>query len=244
MEPSKKTTLSVILPCYNEAENIPHIFKRFNEILTEDIPCEIILVNNGSTDNSMEIFNHEINKYNDFRFRIVNVEKNLGYGFGILSGLEAANGDVLAWTHADMQTDFFDVFKAYEIFLLQANQMVFVKGNRKKRAPIPQFFTFGMGLIASFALGTFLLDIGAQPKLFSRQFYLDFIKDKAPFDFSLDLFAQYQAKKYGKIVDFPVYFGKRLHGEAKGGGSIGTRIKVTKRVLQFIFELRKKVSAK
>jgi len=115
---------------------------------------------------------------------------------------------------------------------------IFVKGNRKNRAIIPSFFTWGMGAIASMVLGKKLTDIGAQPKLFSKHFYESSIKDQAPYDFSLDLFAQYQAKKYGIIIQFPVYFAKRIYGKAKGGGSLKTRIKVTQRVLKFIFDLR------
>jgi len=231
--------LSVVLPCYNEAENLPLIFERFNEIFREGMPLEVLLVNNGSTDHSKQVFEAQLAKYDDSRFIVTNVPVNEGYGFGILSGLEKATGEILAWTHADMQTDFLDVFKAYDLYISHNLPTILVKGSRKNRAIIPAFFTWGMGLIASWALKVHLNEIGAQPKLFSRLFYEKYIKNQAPYNFSLDLFVQYQAQKYGKIVAFPVYFGNRLHGEAKGGGSIKTRIKVTRRVLAYIFELKK-----
>lgn len=233
--------LSVVIPCYNEAGNIPLIIARFTEVLTEGLDCEIILVNNGSTDNSSEIFKRELEKINDVRFRVVNVSKNQGYGFGILSGLAAAQGDVLAWTHADMQTDPKDVIHAFDVYKKHNNPLVFVKGKRMSRAIMPLFFTWGMGLVASFALGQNLHDIGAQPKLFSRSFYIKHLKEKAPWDFSLDMYAQYWAQREGKIAEVPVYFAKRLHGEAKGGGSIKTRIKVTQRVFSYILELRRQL---
>jgi glycosyltransferase involved in cell wall biosynthesis len=233
--------LSIIIPCYNEAGNIPLIVNRFTEILTPADDCEILLVNNGSTDNSLQIFDSELKRINDSRFRVVHVEKNKGYGFGILSGLNNAAGEALAWTHADMQTDPKDVFTAFKIYQQHNDLTVFVKGRRKSRAIVPQIFTWGMGVMASVALGETLEDIGAQPKLFSKQFYSTYLKEKAPYDFSLDLFAQYNAKKHGKIVEFPVYFAKRLYGEAKGGGSLKTRIKVTRRVFSFILSLRKQL---
>ena len=46
--------LSIVVPCYNEAENIPLILHRFSEVVTSDI--EVVLVNNGSTDESVTIF--------------------------------------------------------------------------------------------------------------------------------------------------------------------------------------------
>ena len=54
--------MSIIIPCYNEEENIPIILDKFDNILTnEDI--EIILVNNGSTDSSEEVLRRLLPKY-------------------------------------------------------------------------------------------------------------------------------------------------------------------------------------
>lgn len=46
--------LSIVVPCYNEEENIPLILERFGEIMTRD-DIEVILVDNGSTDNSAQV---------------------------------------------------------------------------------------------------------------------------------------------------------------------------------------------
>ena len=82
-----------------------------------------------------------------------------------------------------------------------------------------RFFTFGMQVMVWLVLRKPLVDINAQPKLFSRRFYDRYLKDDPPSDFSLDLFALYQAHIHDyKIRVLPVYFKKRLYGEAKGGG--------------------------
>lgn len=230
--------LSVVVPCYNEQGNIPLIVDRFQQVFAGQQGVEVLLVNNGSTDNSAAIFEQELAKARPGLFRVVNVVKNQGYGFGILSGLEAATGHVLAWTHADMQTDPNDVVLAWQIWLKEQDPRLVVKGERKQRRLAEAFFTWGMGVISSFALGTRLDDINAQPKLFSRGFYEQQIKGKAPHDFSLDLYLLYCAIKHGRVKTLPVYFGKRLHGEAKGGGSWKTRKKLIKRTWAYIFELR------
>jgi len=238
MPTTKDNLLSIVVPCYNEEGNIPLIFKRFKEVLERRTDVEVILVNNGSKDNSDFVFQQQLAKLNDLRFRIINVLVNKGYGFGIKAGLEAAKGTVLAWTHADMQTDPKDVITAYDLYLANNNDLLFIKGKRRNRAITEQFFTFGMQVIASFALGIYLDDVNAQPKLFSRHFYNQHLVENAPDDFSLDLYALFCAKKYATIVSIPVYFNKRKFGVAKGGGSFKTRIKLIKRTWAYIFELR------
>jgi len=229
--------LSIIVPCYNEAPNLPHISQLFGEVFQDKPGVEIILVNNGSTDNSAAVF--EAVFAGNTLFKVVTVLKNEGYGNGILYGLNAARGSVLAWTHADLQTHPGDVWKAYTIFENLKDDTVFVKGRRAKRGLTYDFFSKGMQIVASVALQTKLVDIGAQPKLFSKAFFDRYLKNKAPFDFSLDLYALFWAKRTGKIVEFPVVMTQRLFGEAKGGGSWKTRIKVSIRTFKFILAMRK-----
>jgi len=237
------TKLSVVIPCYNEEKNLPYIVAKLRAILSDKThaECEVILVDNGSTDNSAQVFT-ELLKGIEENIRVVKVDKNQGYGYGILSGLQQATGDFLAWTHADLQTDPADVFKALDIYLLAPKRPVLVKGYRKNRKLSEAFFSWCMGLISSVFLKARLTEINAQPKLFHRDFYAGIVKD-APYDFSLDLYFLFKAKKQGLILDFPVFFLPRLYGEAKGGSgsSLKTRIKLIKRTLKYIGELRGRV---
>jgi glycosyltransferase involved in cell wall biosynthesis len=235
-------TLSIVIPCYNEADNLVELFKSIDPICSKYSNIEILLVDNGSTDHSAQIFKSELQKRNTNVFKLIKVEKNIGYGFGILSGLRAANGEILSVTHADRQTDPFDVIKAFDIYLSQKNEMLLVKGYRKNRKITEAFFSWAMGVLSSIALGTRLTEINAQPKLFSKKFF-NMIQQDAPHDFSLDLYFLYHAKRKGIILEFPVFFAKRVAGEAKGGSgsSWKTRWKLIKRIFKYIFELRKKV---
>ena len=70
-----------------------------------------------------------------------------------MQALKQAKGDVLAWTHADMQTDPNDVITAYEYYLKAIRQgaqgqKIFIKGRRRHRKLLEAFFTFGMQIIA------------------------------------------------------------------------------------------------
>jgi hypothetical protein len=68
--------------------------------------------------------------------------------------------------------------------------------------------------------------------------------DDAPWDFSLDLYVLYLAQSRGlKLIEQPVEFGARLHGEAKGGGSLRGKLRLTRRTLDYIFALRRRLRA-
>jgi NDP-sugar pyrophosphorylase family protein len=235
--------LSIVVPCYNEEKNIPFIVERFSAILNDRKDIELVLVDNGSSDKTGEIIDIEIKKHNLNAKKVI-VKQNQGYGFGILSGLNEASGDVLSWTHADLQTDPEDVLKAYELYNGEAkiHSKVFVKGHRKNRKLTEKFFSFGMQILSSLCIGVYLSEVNAQPKLFSREFYKLF--KSPPYDFSLDLYVLYLAKKNNyKIFTLPVYFKDRIYGEAKGGGGsdLKTKWKLIKRTFKYILELKEKI---
>ena len=234
--------LSIVLPCYNEAGNLPKIYAVLSEILKEYSDLEVLLVNNGSTDSSAAVF-AELQAMHVLPIRVVSIPKNQGYGHGILTGVRAAQGEFIAWSHADMQTDPRDILAAYETLQASADpEKTVVKGRRKNRPPLDEFFTSGMAWLSSAALGQWLHDINAQPKLFPRSFVTQL--DHAPTDFSLDLFFLYEAKRLGyTLLEQEVVFGKREHGEAKGGGTMKGKLKLIKRTLAYIFELRRKLKS-
>lgn len=229
---------SIVIPCYNEEKNIPMILDNFQKVIYRD-DIEILLINNGSQDQSKEVLDRLVSQY-PFA-KSVNIEVNQGYGFGILQGLSEAKGEYLGWTHADMQTDPADVIKAIEI--IEANNSpneVFVKGNRKNRPLVDQIFTSGMSTFESAYLREKLHDINAQPNLFHRDFYLDW--ENPPQDFSLDLYVLYMAKKKGlDIHRFDVVFPKRMFGKSSWNTGLTAKWKFIKRTLDFSTILKKEL---
>lgn len=225
---------SLVIPCYNEAANLPLLLERCKEV-TNSPDIEIILVDNGSTDNSPEVLLNLLNQYPGCRS--VRVEKNQGYGFGILAGLRAATGEIIGWTHADMQTDPQDALQGLELFN-QHGLDIFVKGRRYGRPLADVVFTLGMSVFETMLLGKPLWDINAQPTLFSRAFFETW--QEPPYDFSLDLYAYYQARcKRLKIHRFPVRFGERAHGVSHWNVNWAAKRKFIRRTVDFSWQLRK-----
>jgi glycosyltransferase involved in cell wall biosynthesis len=233
--------LSVVVPCYNESANLPRLVASVSRAVPPDISMEVIFVDNGSTDDSARVLAELLPRHT---FAVgVRVPVNAGYGHGILTGLRRATGRIVGWTHADLQTDPRDVVDGYRAFrtpLLEGRTVL--KGRRVGRPVVDRVFTGGMSAIASLALSSRFSDVNAQPKLFPRALLDDM--GAAPADFSLDLYLLWLAGRMGyAVVEHPVAFGTRTHGEAKGGGSLRTKWRLTRRTLAFIRTLRRQIRA-
>jgi len=226
--------ISIIIPCYNEELSIKKLVNNCLENIHDQI--EIILVDNGSSDNTFEILKGLNLPFNIIPLRLNN---NIGYGNGIMAGLKQSKGEIVSWTHADLQTDISDIIRGYNLYKKELlNKTCVVKGERKKRNIIDSFFTFSMSVYSSILLGKWLYDINAQPKIFHRSFLEKF--EKAPLDFSLDLYVLYffSLNKIN-IKSIPVFFNKRQFGVSKGGGTLKGKFKLIKRTLSYIHHLKK-----
>ena len=230
---------SIVVPCYNEAANVPSLVARFAAHASEDRDWELVLVDNGSTDDSAEVLAAELAKPGRDFARVVTVPSpNVGYGHGILTGLRAARGTLLAWTHADGQTPPADVFRAFDLLAgVPDPQRTFVKGRRRNRPLGDTLFTAGMQAAALGLLGRNLPDINGQPKAFSRKL-LELATDP-PTDLSLDLYFFYVATRHGFAVrTLDVRFGDREHGESKWAFDWRSKARNVARTVRYMARLR------
>ncbi len=222
---------SVVLPCYNEAENIPLVLAAYEKVWPE-FPAELVLVNNGSTDDTREVLERQLTRFSFARSVLVPINK--GYGYGVMAGLRAARGEVLGVSHADMQCSPRDLFRAYAA--LADSHTTLIKGERSGRAFGPAVITTVMAVCATSVLGMWLTDINAQPKVFHRSLLERM--DRSPDGFELDLYIMYTAKLSGwQIKTIPVTFGARTHGVSKWAFSLRSRRKHMESTLRYIFSL-------
>lgn len=231
---------SLVIPCYNEANNLELLVPKCIEVL-KAVGGEVVLVDNGSKDETPVILSRLLPDAPGVRS--VRVEVNQGYGFGILSGLRAATGDVLAWTHADIQTDPVDAVEGFAFFGRTSDPTrLFVKGRRYGRPISDVVFTTGMSVFETFLMRCSLSDINAQPTMFHRQFFETWVNP--PSDFSLDLFAFVMARQAKlKVERFPVKFGRRAFGQSSWNVDWKSKQKFIKRTMDYSFKLRASLSA-
>jgi glycosyltransferase involved in cell wall biosynthesis len=226
---------TVVVPCYNEARNIPLLLERFSAVVKGE-NVALLLVDNGSSDDSAAVLEAQLPAY-AFASSL-RVPVNQGYGHGILQGLSACQSDFVGWTHADMQTDPADIMKAAEMIEKAGYpQNMYVKGLRHGRPLADSFFTSGMSVFESVYLGASLWDINAQPNIFHRSFFESW--QNAPTDFALDLYAFYMARKANlSIVRLDVRFPARIHGESKWNTGFKSKVKFITRTLDFSVKLK------
>jgi glycosyltransferase involved in cell wall biosynthesis len=227
---------SLVIPCYNEEESISLLAERCIAATQAEPDLDIILVDNGSTDGSPALLT-EVARAPGLSY--VRVKSNEGYGHGLLTGLAAARGDIVGWTHADLQTDPMDAVTGFRLFKSAGDWgRLYVKGRRQGRPLTDVAFTAGMSAFETLLLARPLFDINAQPNLFPRSLFESWTS--APKDFSLDLFAYHSAKAAGfRVVRFPVAFYAREHGRSHWNVNWRAKVKFIKRTIDFSFELKR-----
>ena len=230
---------SLIIPCFNEEKGIPDLLNDCENLVCHRSDVEVILVNNGSRDNTGFLIAEHIGKSSCGTILLETVDINKGYGFGIMQGIRAANGDYVGWCHADLQTPpirFLDAIKIIENSVTPEH--TYVKGKRRKRKPFDKFFSVSMSLFEMLILGKYLPEINAQPNLFHKK-HLDYWH-LPPNDFSLDLFALYEADRQGLTIHrFWVEFLSRTAGKGSNDG-LKAKIKYSLSTIKFSIKLKRR----
>jgi len=137
-----KKTLSVVIPAYNEEENIgPTSLEIISTLRASSIPFELVIVNDNSKDSTPEIIK-DLQKSNP-EIKLVNRKPPGGFGRAIRSGLEEATGDYITIVMADLSDDPKDVVKYYQK-LEEGYDCVFgsrfIKGSRVEDYPKVKLF--------------------------------------------------------------------------------------------------------
>ena len=230
--------MSVVIPCYNESLSIPIVFQKALYI-TSNYDIEFIFLDNGSNDDTWNIM-QDLNSKK--QIKCLRIEENKGYGFGIKFALKYAKGNYIGWTHADLQTDLFDIIKAYQKIkqaeLRKNNQNLYaIKGIRFGRKLSDVFISYAMSSlmrILFFPWKTY--EINAQPSLyhFSILSYLD----KSPDDYSFDIYA-YLLSFYLKFqqLRFPVLFPSRIYGKSHWNIDVLSKLVFIRKTFSFILKM-------
>ena len=120
--------LSVIIPAYNEALNLPEtIHALYAELSSNNIEHELIVINDNSKDNTVEVIK-ELKINIPTLETIFNHPPNNGFGFAIRKGLESFNGDCVALVMADCSDNPKDLVNYYHTMMEKNVDCVF--GNR------------------------------------------------------------------------------------------------------------------
>lgn len=203
--------VSVVVPIYNEEENIPHLYERLVKALdNQDFAYELIFVNDGSNDRSLELLKNIHQK--DERVMVLSFRKNFGQTAAFSAGFDYATGDVIVTIDGDLQNDPDDIprlikmIKDYDI----------VSGWRKDRKD--PFFSRRLpsqiaNKLISLVTGVQLHDYGCSLKAYRRN-----VLEHIHLYGEMHRFIPAVASQYGvKIAEVVTTHHPRLYGKSKYG---------------------------
>lgn len=204
--------LSVVVPLYNEEENVPHLVAAVREALSEQESWELLLVDDGSRDSTVTRAQEAASA--DPRVRVLELARNYGQTQAMQAGFDHARGDVVVTMDGDLQNDPRDIPLLLDT-LDQGYDLV--TGYRKGRQDafltrkIPSFVA--NRIIASLT-GVRVRDNGCSLKAYRRSVLrqLDLYSDMHRF-----LPALAAASAAARIAEVPVRHHARRFGESKYG---------------------------
>ncbi len=211
-------SVSIIVVARNEAGTIKKII---TELPTLGSFTELIFVEGGSKDNTLEVIQKEVAHYvGDKRLKWL-VQDGTGKGDAVRKGFDAATGDILMIYDGDMTVPANEVYKFYDAIVSGKGE--FINGSRlvypMEKKSMRFFNIIGnkfFSLAFSFVLGQQIKDTLCGTKVLRRKDYEDVKKNRAFFG-DFDPFGDFDilfgsAKLNLKIIDLPVHYKERTYG--------------------------------
>lgn len=203
--------LSIVIPVFNEEKTIRKIVERVLKVDLNNIEKEIILINDGSTDDTGRVLDKLQKEYN---LIIINHKKNCGKSFALRTGFKKATGDVVVVQDGDLEYEPND-FKKLINKLLESEHIKVVYGSRRLNKENVQYsgLSFYLGgllltIIANALYGTKITDEPTCYKMFDIK-VLKSIKLKSKrFEFCPEVTAKVAKLGY-KIYEVPIGYNPR-----------------------------------
>ncbi len=224
--------LSLVIPVYNEKENLKKLVEEIIESLDKKFVFEIIFVNDGSTDQSLEILNQIQKRYKNIY--VHNIIKNKGQSFCIFKGVELSNFSTIVTLDADLQNDPKDIQNLANYYFHNYPKFKLVGGLRKKRKDsyLKIFSSKIANKVRKFILKDNCDDTGCSLKVFEKKEFLKLPYFNGIHRFLPALFIALNNKNYFLEVNHRF----RIYGKSKYG-TFG-------RLIRGIFDIAKVIKIK
>ncbi len=205
-------SLSVITPVYNEEDSIPPLVDQLYEVLSSlGKPFEIIAVNDGSTDRSLDRLREQAGRHAEMK--VIDLRRNYGQTAAIMAGIDHAGGDIIISIDADLQNDPRDI---PDLIAKIAEGNDVVSGwrvDRQDSALRRNFISRLANRVISYISGVRLHDYGCTLKAYRA----DMLKDVRLYGEMHRFIPIYASWLGAKVVEIPVRHHARKHGRSNYG---------------------------
>ncbi|MFV1917573.1 MAG: glycosyltransferase family 2 protein [Patescibacteria group bacterium] len=216
--------LSIIIPCFNESKTIKNLIDQISQANSLGLKKEIIIVDDGSDDDTPEILKKIEKKYlgntasKSIILRAIYKKKNQGKGSALKKGFEKASGDILLIQDADLEYSPKDYPKILKPILENKAKVVYGSRHLSKNQYFSLFYYLGglfLDKTISFILRTNLTDAITGSKTMTREVY-DKIKPLETDDFGIEVELTAKIVKHGyKPYEVAASYKPRGHEEGK-----------------------------
>ena len=204
--------LSVVIPVFNEANNIETILKR---VKATKLASEIVVVDDGSQDGTRDILK-KLNGKN--RVRVILHEKNQGKGAAVCTGIQAATGDVILIQDADLEYSPVDYPALLQPILDGIADVVygsrFLGGPRRATMFWHMIANVLLTFMTNILYDTILSDMETGYKVFRRKVIEGMNLRARRFNFEPEFTAKVLKRRY-HIYEVPITFNPRDYSEGK-----------------------------
>jgi dolichol-phosphate mannosyltransferase len=215
---------SIILPTYNERENLPIIFYLLDKTLTAaKLDYEVVVVEDSSPDGTLEVAESLQKSYGEKRLQILSRKGKLGLGSAYKDGLKKARGDRIILMDADLSHH--PKFIPQMVALMDKDKTEIVTGTRYKAGggvygwDVKRKLTSkGANFLADFLLNPGVSDLTGSFRLYERSAIDRILPLVRSTGYAFQMEIVVLAKKEGfKVSELPITFVDRLYGESKLG---------------------------
>ncbi|MEO8377146.1 MAG: glycosyltransferase [Candidatus Sumerlaeota bacterium] len=219
-DPPSTPLLSIVIPFYNEEENVEEVCEEVQAILNPQLgdAWELVPVNDGSRDKTGAIIDKLAEKYPNVR--PVHLIPNSGQSAALEAGFRAATGEIIGTLDGDGQNDPSDLFKLIEE--MKKRDVDMMCGIRTKRADnwIRRTSSKIANGVRASILGDHISDVGCSMRVFRRII----VKNVGFFRNSHRYFPALVIMRGYTVAEMSVNHRPRSHGSSKYGGGINSRL--------------------